>query len=100
MNRKEEDNKIEQASKNNNNFIIPKSRQRANRRRENKIGTDRNNIGNTFEILDLETDSDDGHRTADIEREHKEREEQTREGMKENKNFNEVQMQEQPEELE
>jgi len=100
MNRKEEDTKSEQANKGKNNFITPKYKQRANRRRANKAGTDRNNHSNAFEILDLDTDSDEGHRTLVSGEENKEREERTREGTKEDKNINEVQMQEQPEEPE
>lgn len=92
LNRKEEDNKAEQAGKNKNNFISPKSRQRANRRRANKTGTERSNVNNTFEILDLETDTEEGHRKVEVERVSKDKENQAREGRKENDNDNEIQM--------
>jgi len=100
MNKKEEDTKTEQGNKAKDNFITPKSRQRANRRRINKAGTGRTNYNNTFEILDPESDSEDGLRTQAADKEHKEREVQTRFAEEGNKNISEVQMQERPEEQE
>lgn len=100
MNKKEEDTKTEQVNKAKDNFIIPKSRQRANRRRMNKVGTGRTNYNNNFAILDPETESEDGHKTQVADKEHKEREEQTRIEAEENKDISKVQIQERPKEQE
>jgi len=98
MNKKEEEAKTEQANKGKDNFITPKSRQRANRRRAYKAGTDRNNNSNTFEILDLETDSEETQKTKVADKEPRDKEEKTMK--EEDKNNNEIQMREQPEEPE
>jgi len=59
LNNKAEETKTEQAGKGKDNFIKPKIRQRANQRRANRIETEQGNHSNTFELLELDTNSEE-----------------------------------------
>lgn len=98
--RKEVETETTQSHKDKETFIKPKSRQRENRRKNIKGNTDRNNHSNPFVILDLETNSEDKHKTLASDAGQDEKEEPTREGMDEGDLNNEVQMQERTEETE
>lgn len=94
LNRKEIEAETLQNNKDKNTFIKPKNRQRANRRRANKGNTERNYFSNPFEILDLETDSEDKQDIPTVDAGQEGQEEPTRKGTEEGDFHNEVQMQE------
>lgn len=67
LNRKEAEEDKTQNNKDKNNFIKPKNRQRANKRRNTKGDTRKNFFSNPFEFLDLETDSEEKKNTTNEE---------------------------------
>jgi len=54
-----EELKGEQAEKNRDTFIRPRARQRANRKRPIRTGAAQGNTSSAFEILEIETESED-----------------------------------------
>ena len=80
MNRKEAEEEKIQNTRDKNNFTKPKNKQRANRRRNTKGNTDRNYFSNPFEILDLETDSEEKQNMLNREEGQENPEKPTREG--------------------
>jgi len=100
LNRKEVEAETMQDNKDKDTFIKPKNRQRSNRRRANRGNTNRNHFSNSFEILDLETDSEDKHNTPTVDARQEGKEEPTKKGNEEGDCNNEVQMQERIEETE
>jgi len=93
LNRKEVEEDKTQNNKDKNNFIKPKNRQRANRRRNTKGNTGKNYFSNPFEILDLETDSEEKKNTPNGEAGQEGQEKLTGEGTEEGSFNGEIHMQ-------
>lgn len=98
LNQKEAEEDKTQNNKDKNDFIKPKHRKRAYRKRNIKGDTRKNLFNNPFEYLDLETDSEGKKNTTDRETEQEGQEQPQAEGKETEMPSEEVQMQDKTEE--
>lgn len=75
-----EEPKGEQVGKNKDTFIRPKARQRANRKRPIRTGAAQGNTSNAFEILEMETESEEKNKEPNNDEGNKETTDHTTKG--------------------